>query len=253
MSKLGACISVLAAVSFGVCLVGCQSDESEPAPKNPPPLAALENELTVAQGSLGGALDEAKACVEDFKACREADGSDCVDTLKACLPAPEIPALDGREEASACFEDFRTCQESGGADCVEALKACLPEESGFSAPPAGAAPSVGGVGFFGFGRGFLPIPRAPQSGATPGSARAGIGAAVDPAALAACRDSVSAAASGGSAPAAIDAAFKACIRDAFSDLFADVCSRITEACDGATDTTRCDRLTDACSDPALTP
>jgi hypothetical protein len=89
MSKLGACISVLATASVSLWLVGCQSDEPEPAPSNAP-LAALENELTVAQGSLGGALDEAKACVDDFRACKEAGGADCVDALKACLPAPEI-------------------------------------------------------------------------------------------------------------------------------------------------------------------
>ena len=213
MSKL--CVDFPVFVAAGVCawLAGCGSGGSEPAASNQsnPQLASLESELAVAQGSLGGALDDAKACFEDFKTCKAGTGTDCVEDLKACLPAP----------------------------------ASLP------APAAGAAGAAGAPsrpGFFGFGGGKLP---------TFGSGPAGAGFAgaihgVDPAALAACKDSVGAAAAAKD-PAALGDAFKACVGNAFADLFADLCERIATACDAAAPADVCDRLSDACNDPALNP
>jgi hypothetical protein len=78
---------------------------------------------------------------------------------------------------------------------------------------------------------------------------------VDPTALAACKDSATAA--GGQDLTAVADAFKECVGGAFQDLLGDICQRITDRCDQAADPAAlaevCDRLADACSDPALSP
>ncbi|HET9956096.1 MAG TPA: hypothetical protein VFQ61_16430 [Polyangiaceae bacterium] len=53
-------------------------------------VASDEAALSAAQGSLASAKEQAKACFDTFRSCREASGANvqaCRDALKACLPA----------------------------------------------------------------------------------------------------------------------------------------------------------------------
>ncbi len=245
MSKICMCFPGFVAAGVLACLAGCSSEGSDPKP-NDAELASLESELATAQGSLGGALDEAKACFEEFRGCQAAAtaSADCVEALKACLPAPSpivAPALsDAGAPGKPGFFGFgsRALPTPGGG----------PGGSGFMGlPRPGAAPA--GSAFNG-----LPKPSAGRGGAGRGGAGfRGVAAGVDPAALEACKESVSAAASGASDFAVLGTAFKACVADAFTDLFAGICERITTECAAAAAADVCDRLADACSDPALIP
>ncbi len=249
MWKIRSC-SRASVVTVGVLLAGCQTDPTAASddPQNSSlQISSLEAELVAAQADLDAAVDQAKACFEDFRSCQgaaAAGSTDCAGALKACLPGPTSVPVD-----------------------------CVPSVAGGGAPPAPGSANQGSLGgkFPGGGRlGGLkraadagaPLPglrgTLTPSGAQPGAVPdlASVCAGLPPAAgpLAACKDSVGAGVAQQLDPAAIGAAFQACVGDAFDGVFVDICARIATECGAsALPAEACDGLAELCSDPALSP
>lgn len=247
MWKIRSCARA-SVVIIGVWLAGCQNDPTADSHEQSSSarVSTLEAELVAAQGGLADAVDEAKACFADFRSCQEAaaaGSTDCANALKACLPGPVSIPVD-----------------------------CAPPPSG--APSAPGLPNLGSIGgkvaggglFGGLRKGAdagVQIPGQTGGylatlGRQPGSVPdlASFCAALPPAAgsLVACKDSAGASASQQLDPAAIGAAFRACVGDAFKAVFDDICGRIATECEAtALPAEACDRLAELCSDPALAP
>ena len=84
-------------VTLAASVSGCSSDGANSGGTD---VASEEAALSAAQDSLATAKEQAKACFETFRSCKEASGADaqaCRDALKACLPAeaPEPPHCGG--------------------------------------------------------------------------------------------------------------------------------------------------------------
>jgi hypothetical protein len=94
MSKKHTILGVSAA--FGMAFVASISGCSSTGTSNSVDVASEEAALSAAQDSLATAKEQAKACFDTFRSCKEVTGADvqaCRDALKACLPAeaPEPP------------------------------------------------------------------------------------------------------------------------------------------------------------------
>jgi hypothetical protein len=244
MWKMRSC-SRASVVVAGIVLAGCQTDptagSNDPqssSPRDPSQeISSLEAELLAAQGDLAESVEQAKACFEDFKSCKEAaaaGSADCGDALKACLPGPTSIPVD--------------CAPSAGGGAPAAPGSGLGSLGGGNFPGGGlfgrlkGGPDAGvpGPGLIGGGLPDL------------GAVCAGLPRAAGP--LVACKDSVSAGMAQQLDPTAIGASFQACVGDAFKDMLSDICERITAECGAsALPVEVCDRLEERCSDPALLP
>lgn len=116
---LGFCMTM--GVALTASLSGCSSDTGTSSGGSD--VASEEAALNGAQDSLASAKEQAKACFETFRSCREASDADvraCRDALNACLPAdaPKPPHCGGvrRQQEDQGPSDEAAAGSDGDAD-----------------------------------------------------------------------------------------------------------------------------------------